>query len=367
MKKFSFYLVIFFSTILITFPLHAQIQVKSNGSMDLNDNELFLRDNSGNTYGIGYGAFGSSEMTIFSDNLIDFRESDQNTLCAQFLLNNKQVNFFGGLGFVKDSWTGGLNVSLVNFVGYDMAAIYPNNNWYGGLGTDSKHFGYAYIDHVYYNYLTDLSDKGVKENIRNIQNVSNKIYQLNPVIYDLKESYFDSISGSAKQRMIAKGKNKAGLIAQDVKEIFPELVHLDENNGLLGVNYVGLIPYLISTVKEQEDRIAVLEEKLNINNQKLKSSSFQNDEINSTAMLYQNTPNPFTENTKIKYNLPDEITTAVLYIYNLQGNQIKSIPLQDRGEATKIIYGSELQPGMYIYTLIADGEEIDTKRMILTD
>ena len=31
------------------------------------------------------------------------------------------------------------------------------------------------------------------------------------------------------------------------------------------------------------------------------------------------------------------------------------------------INGSELQPGLYIYTLVADGKEVDTKRMILTE
>jgi len=31
------------------------------------------------------------------------------------------------------------------------------------------------------------------------------------------------------------------------------------------------------------------------------------------------------------------------------------------------IKGSELNPGMYLYTLIVDGKEVDTKRMILTE
>jgi hypothetical protein len=32
----------------------------------------------------------------------------------------------------------------------------------------------------------------------------------------------------------------------------------------------------------------------------------------------------------------------------------------------KTIQGSEFQAGMYLYSLIADGKEVDTKRMILT-
>jgi hypothetical protein len=42
---------------------------------------------------------------------------------------------------------------------------------------------------------------------------------------------------------------QTGLIAQELREIFPELVHEDDK-GMLSVNYVGLIPHLIEAVKE---------------------------------------------------------------------------------------------------------------------
>ena len=47
--------------------------------------------------------------------------------------------------------------------------------------------------------------------------------------------------------------------------------------------------------------------------------------------------------------------------------QLKNIPIIDRGNGSVLIQGSELLAGMYIYTLIADGKEVDTKRMILTE
>jgi len=37
-----------------------------------------------------------------------------------------------------------------------------------------------------------------------------------------------------------------------------------------------------------------------------------------------------------------------------------------RGESSQWISGSELSAGMYLYALIVDGKEVDTKRMILT-
>ena len=45
------------------------------------------------------------------------------------------------------------------------------------------------------------------------------------------------------------GKPDVGIIAQDVKEVYPELV-TTRDNGDLGVSYNGLIPVLIEAVKE---------------------------------------------------------------------------------------------------------------------
>jgi hypothetical protein len=38
-----------------------------------------------------------------------------------------------------------------------------------------------------------------------------------------------------------------------------------------------------------------------------------------------------------------------------------------RGENSQLISGSEFEPGIYLYALIADGQEVDVKRMILTE
>ena len=50
----------------------------------------------------------------------------------------------------------------------------------------------------------------------------------------------------------------------------------------------------------------------------------------------------------------------------MNGKQIAEYPVSERGNAQVIIEGSSLEAGMYMYSLIADGNVIDTKRMILT-
>ena len=57
---------------------------------------------------------------------------------------------------------------------------------------------------------------------------------------------------------------------------------------------------------------------------------------------------------------------ARLYIYNMQGAQVSNVQIGSYGEGNITIQGGSLQPGMYMYTLIADDRVVDTKQMILT-
>jgi trimeric autotransporter adhesin len=82
--------------------------------------------------------------------------------------------------------------------------------------------------------------------------------------------------------------------------------------------------------------------------------------------MMQNNPNPFSTDTEIKMELPETTRQATIVVYNLEGKQLKNITVSERGKATVKISGNELSAGMYLYTLIADGEVVDTKRLILT-
>ena len=54
------------------------------------------------------------------------------------------------------------------------------------------------------------------------------------------------------------GKQKIGVLAQDIQKVFPELVSEDDNK-MLAVNYQGLVPVLINAINEQDDKISRLE------------------------------------------------------------------------------------------------------------
>lgn len=91
-----------------------------------------------------------------------------------------------------------------------------------------------------------FSDIRLKENIISIDNSLDKIERLSGVSYELKSD---------------PGVPHLGLIAQDVKEVIPEVVSLDKNSDMYKISYQSLIPVLIEAVKELSDRVKKLEEK----------------------------------------------------------------------------------------------------------
>lgn len=82
--------------------------------------------------------------------------------------------------------------------------------------------------------------------------------------------------------------------------------------------------------------------------------------------LFQNLPNPFTETTEIRYRIPQDSQSAILYIYNMNGKQVDAIALTQKGDGKITLQGSSLEAGMYLYALMIDNKQIDVKRMILT-
>lgn len=91
--------------------------------------------------------------------------------------------------------------------------------------------------------ITETSSITLKENVKPIENALDKILQLAGVIYDRKD-------GSSY--------NEAGLIAEQVNEILPDLVTKDEKGNPLGVKYTKLTAYLIESIKEIKQEIANL-------------------------------------------------------------------------------------------------------------
>ena len=85
-----------------------------------------------------------------------------------------------------------------------------------------------------------------------------------------------------------------------------------------------------------------------------------------TMRVYQNAPNPFNERTTIQCYIPQTIKKVELCVYNMQGIQIKCLPISERGTVDIQIQAGQLSSGVYNYLLIGDNKTSDTKQMILT-
>jgi len=231
------------------------------------------------------------------------------------------------------------------------------------------------------------SDQILKKNIVVIDS-SEKVFKLKPVKYNLKSP--SELASAMTKKDTSKTSTSIlpdpdyvkklhyGFLAQDLQKVYPDLVY-KSGDGTLGIDYQGLIPIIIDqlqkmkqSLQDKDARIDSLKQRLNkcCGSTSLKSATIvtevENQPESDVASLGQNSPNPFNINTTIAYYLPATIKNAAIYIYNMQGNQIKVIPVNTIGNGSVVIYGSELSPGMYLYSLIADGKEIDTKKMILT-
>lgn len=163
-----------------------------------------------------------------------------------------------------------------------------------------------------------------------------------------------------------------GLIAQEVEKVVPEVVRVVDSNNKLAVGYPQLVSLLIEAIKEQNAKIVSLEDRIN-EHFKSSTSSIRDysilelDKIDTTSVLYQNSPNPFNKETVIRYLLEISVKTASLMIFDMQGTLIKSIPIKNLDESRLVLSAGDLKAGMYFYSLLADGKEIGTKKMIITE
>ena len=103
--------------------------------------------------------------------------------------------------------------------------------------------------------------------------------------------------------------------------------------------------------------------------QQVKGKSAPTDDTTNDIMLLslgQNNPNPFSEQTSIEVSIPENVSAAALLIFDMQGKQVKKIDIDERGKFRITVTGQGLTEGMYLYSLIADGKVVQTRKMILS-
>ncbi len=133
---------------------------------------------------------------------------------------------------------------------FDGFAFYPSAGT-PTLGTYSQPWYQFYAAQAY--FFSDpviMSDINLKTNIENITSVLEKIKQLRPVTYNFS-------TDNVLYKHQTYNNLQYGFIAQEVEEIFPDLV-IKMEDGNLAVRYTGLVPVLIQAIKEQQEELDAL-------------------------------------------------------------------------------------------------------------
>ncbi len=381
MKKFSL-----FSILLVTsvFYANAQLKIYPSGDVNIGGNtqnptsHLTISGNSSSSFPYHVNSNVKAGLASFASATSNFNYGVFGT-CFQTNGTLNNLRNYGIYGFAGSANSSSYNYAVfgsqfgkgaaVYGEAFDINAIDVNGHYAGYFHGDTYTTGTATITN-----LVQPSDERLKENIICLSDdrseIHSRIMDLDVISYRYKPYFYvkeEDIEEVAKHEEADRSIH-FGVSAQQLLELFPELV-TEGQDGYLAVNYQELVPMLICSVQQLQHE---LDELRNADDRK---NAAQDDEFGNTTNvqmgfvgechLYQNNPNPFTENTVIKYSVPSDANNAWLYVFDMQGTMLKQMQLDTKSNQI-MLHGGDLKPGMYLYTLIVNGKEIDTKKMILS-
>ncbi len=217
-----------------------------------------------------------------------------------------------------------------------------------------------------------------------IQAALSQLLQLVPVAYQYNT--FPSLSagpdGAAEEDQQGRPSfsgRRFSISNQSLSDYFGELIHKDENNQWQA-DYDELVPALVYAVQQlyalaaQNHNIVVNQQgeiTVQTEGQDGADEASSGDRMAAApyrcpgAQLFRHTFDPLTARTDIHFRLPEDTQDAYICISDLMGKRIGEIPVS-AGQESVTIQGYELSSDMYLYSLVINGQEIDTKRMILS-
>ncbi|MDP4276599.1 MAG: tail fiber domain-containing protein [Bacteroidota bacterium] len=118
------------------------------------------------------------------------------------------------------------------------------------------------------------SDNRLKENVTDLKDCLPTLRQLRSVSYNLKapqnsslknfiKSSGDTIAETSALKVDSAlySKKHIGFIAQEVQQLYPQLIQVDKDS-LLAIDYIGLIPIIVEALKEQDSIICELNQEI---------------------------------------------------------------------------------------------------------
>ncbi len=263
-----------------------------------------------------------------------------------------------------------------------------------------------------------ISDEKFKENIQPLNDALDNLMRLKPKTYSFKTKDYPGMH-------LAEGL-QMGLIAQDVEQVFPNLVGLnhhpeqrDKTGKIIadgidykGMNYIGLIPVVIEGIQEQQSAISTQKSTIQLQQTQIADLKSQNVQLQSSLSdvqsklnsvlteienlktiqaqccgnsgantqtgsnnlnnnstdqpsLGQNAPNPFSQSTVISYYLPANNSNAVITVRSLTGTALQTYNISTSGHGQITVSQGTLAPATYEYDLMVNGKIVDSKKMMI--
>ncbi|QHT68481.1 tail fiber domain-containing protein [Rhodocytophaga rosea] len=228
------------------------------------------------------------------------------------------------------------------------------------------------------------SDKRLKQDIKPFKEGLETIKQINPVWF--------KYNGKAG---LPTEKKYVGVIAQEMQKIAGYTVNTftyqDEQGKkeeYLDYDANALTYMLVNAVKEQQQQLDKKEEQVNAlrqENQEIKKElalikklllnqptspvgkvdNHTNGEVSMAAILYQSIPNPSDGPVTIPYFIPDEVHSAQIIVVDKAGQQIHNFQLPGKGNGQVSFSTNDLAAGIYVYQLVIDGSQTDSKKIVI--
>lgn len=388
----------------------AQLKVDSNGkvgigSVTTNNGALKIQKGESDQYAVW--AIGTGDKCMLLTNNSDVTLS---TLCHALKINhvskttsrnigielsstnNQSGDSYGIRSYARNTSTG-LSFAVCGYKDSSCsgAGVFGSSVLYDGSSVTGSYAGYFHgnvkVTGTIDGTLVNSSDARLKEDVQGLDtdtrgtSVLDALESLTPVSFHYKqlettknEPVVDENGEEITEEELPNPvmeKEHFGLIAQELQEVYPNLVY-EKDDGYLAVNYVELVPVLMQAIKELKSEVDELKSSAgkasrsprSENEQETLSLPFR-EETGIGSSMDQNVPNPFTEKTDIAIYLPESVQSATLYIYDLSGKQLEQHPITGRGNTVMTIHADRMDAGMYVYSLIADKKVVTTKKMIV--
>lgn len=295
-----------------------------------------------------------------------------NHVCAQIVYSNNKISINGGVnqqpGFsftiALDSCSGLFwnypSRSGQRFLGLDMTNASPrlfgSSNQIVFYNSLTQSFNSIECSNVY-----QQSDGRSKKNIKTISAGLSQVLNLRPVSFNWKTR--NDISNCNSEDSFWGPDNEQGtqygFIAQEIEESIPEIVSTDEDGHKL-VNYTAIIPMLVQsiqelqmTVEKQAKRIEYLETSNSIFCAKKKSNK-----VSILVCSIDSDSKQLLVTVKKEKNCPD----VSVELCSLTGEIVKEVTLVETETASVDV--SEVKDGVYCVSFFADGQFLDSRRVV---